>query len=177
LAPRLRPERRTALLVPATCWLCVATAGALAVTRVPLVAGMLVMACMFLSTVASIGFLSTLLVVTPDDRVGRVQSSAGFLSSLVQPFGPLAGGALLGALGPAGAFTAIGTVLAVSAAVVTFAPSARAVPPHEAPVVDAEDAEDAEAKERPGRPDAPPAAAGDVPGSGRADPAAAAPPH
>ncbi|MGW4183176.1 MFS transporter [Streptomyces albidoflavus] len=171
LAPRLRPERRTALLVPATCWLCVATAGALAVVRVPLVAGLLVMACMFLSTVASIGFLSTLLVVTPDDRVGRVQSSAGFLSSLVQPFGPLAGGALLGALGPAGAFTAIGAVLAVSAAVVTFAPSARAVPAYETAAGDPEDAQ------KPGRPDAPPAAGGDGPGSGRADPAAAAPPH
>lgn len=145
-----------------------ATAGALAVVRVPLVAGVLVMACMFLSTVASIGFLSTLLVVTPDDRVGRVQSSAGFLSSLVQPFGPLAGGALLGALGPAGAFTAIGTVLAVSAAVVTFAPSARAVPPHEGT---------AEDEGTPGKPAPPPAAGGDGPGTGRTDPAAAAPPH
>ncbi|MCS0636709.1 MFS transporter [Streptomyces sp. LP05-1] len=125
LAPRLHPELHGRPLITATCWTCAATAGVLAVVRLPLVAGALCALCMCLATVASIGFLTTLLVVTPGDRVGRVQSAAGFLSSLVQPLGPLAGGALLTALGPGGAFTALGAVLALSAAVVTLAPSAR----------------------------------------------------
>ncbi|MEU9567886.1 MFS transporter [Streptomyces sp. NPDC048161] len=138
LAPRLRPERHTWALITATCWFCVASALAMAWVRVPLFAGLLCAACMCLSTVASIGFLSTLLTVTPGDRVGRVQSAAGFLSSLVQPFGPLAGGVLLTAYGSRTTFGAIAGVLAVSAAIVTFAPSARPGPaaPEEPPASD-----------------------------------------
>ncbi|GAA2927846.1 MFS transporter [Kitasatospora cinereorecta] len=126
LAPRIGPDRYGRALIVATCWTCVLTAAALAWLRSPLVAGVLCAVCMCLATVASIGFLSTLLTVTPEDRVGRVQSAATFLSSIVQPFGPLAGGALLTALGSRAAFGAIGCVLAVSAAVVTLAPSVRA---------------------------------------------------
>ncbi|RPK64575.1 enterobactin exporter EntS [Streptomyces sp. ADI96-02] len=125
LAPRLNPERHTWGLILATCWTCVLTAGVLSWFSSPLVAGLLCALCTCLATIASIGFLSTLLVVTPDDRVGRVQSAAGFLSSLVQPFGPLAGGALLTALGSGPAFGVLAGVLGVSALVVTLAPSAR----------------------------------------------------
>ncbi|PCG86547.1 MFS transporter [Streptomyces sp. WZ.A104] len=126
LAPRIAPDRHVRPLLVITCWSCVLTAGVLAWLSSPLVAGLLCALCMCLSTVASIGFLSTLLIVTPEDRVGRVQSAASFLSSVVQPFGPLAGGALLTALGSRTAFVATGCVLALSAAVVTFAPSVRA---------------------------------------------------
>ncbi|MEV7299900.1 MFS transporter [Streptomyces clavifer] len=131
LAPRLGPDRHARALIVATCWACVLTAGALAWLSSPLAAGLLCALCMCLATIASIGFLSTLLIVTPEDRVGRVQSAASFLSSVVQPFGPLAGGALLTALGSRSAFGVIGCVLAVSALVVTFAPSVRsgAAPP------------------------------------------------
>lgn len=126
LAPRLAPDRHVRTLIVITCWSCVLTAAALAWVSSPLLAGLLCALCMGLSTVASIGFLSTLLIVTPEDRLGRVQSAASFLSSVVQPFGPLAGGALLTALGSSAAFGVTGCVLAVSAAVVTFAPSVRA---------------------------------------------------
>ncbi|MFC9150320.1 MFS transporter, partial [Streptomyces bacillaris] len=126
IAPRISPDRHARALIVATCWACVLTAAALAWLSSALLAGLLCAICMCLSTVASIGFLSTLLIVTPEDRIGRVQSAAGFLSSMVQPFGPLAGGALLTLLGSRIAFGAIGCVLAVSAAVVTLAPSVRA---------------------------------------------------
>ncbi|MGF1341665.1 MFS transporter [Streptomyces flavovirens] len=132
LAPRINPDRYSRALILATCWTCVAAAGTMAWLRNPLAAGAMCALCMCLSTIASIGFLSTLLIVTPEDRVGRVQSGASFLSSLVQPFGPLAGGALLTAFGARWAFTLTGCVLAASALVVTFAPSARAEPsPHD----------------------------------------------
>ncbi|MEU0134785.1 MFS transporter [Streptomyces sp. NPDC006296] len=138
LAPRIGPDRHSRLLIVATCWTCVAAAGVMAWVGQPLVAGLMCALCMCLSTVASIGFLSKLLVVTPEERVGRVQSAAGFLSSMVQPFGPLAGGALLTAFGARWAFALTGCVLALSALVVTFAPSARTEPsapagPAEAP--------------------------------------------
>ncbi|MFF1465808.1 MFS transporter [Streptomyces sp. NPDC058330] len=132
LAPRIGPDRHSRVLIVATCWTCVAAAGVMAWIGRPLVAGVMCALCMCLSTVASIGFLTKLLIVTPEERVGRVQSAAGFLSSMVQPFGPLAGGALLTAFGARWAFTLTGCVLAASALVVTFAPSARAEPsPHD----------------------------------------------
>ncbi|MFE7053168.1 MFS transporter [Streptomyces californicus] len=126
VAPRFAAERHVRALVVLTCWSCVATAAVLAWLGSPLVAGLLCALCMCLSTVASIGFLSTLLVVTPEERIGRVQSAAGFLSSIVQPFGPLAGGFLLTTLDSGAAFCVIGGVLAVSATVVTLSPSVRA---------------------------------------------------
>ncbi|WEH32195.1 MFS transporter [Streptomyces sp. AM 4-1-1] len=128
IAPKLRPEDHSWALIVATCWGCVLTAGLLAWIRQPLAAGLLCAACMCLATVASIGFLSTMLVVTPNDRVGRVQSAASFLSTLVQPFGPLVGGVLLGALGAVGAYGVLGGVLALSAAVITLTPSVRRGP-------------------------------------------------
>ncbi|MFF0057183.1 MFS transporter [Streptomyces microflavus] len=127
-APRISPARHSRVLIVATCWTCVAAAGVMAWLSQPVVAGLMCALCMFLSTVASIGFLSKLLVVTPEEKVGRVQSAAGFLSSMVQPFGPLAGGALLMAFGPRWAFALTGCVLAASALVVTFAASARREP-------------------------------------------------
>ncbi|MER7698922.1 MULTISPECIES: MFS transporter [unclassified Streptomyces] len=126
IAPRLAPDRHVRTLIVITCWSCVSTAAALAWLSSALVAGLLCALCMCLSTIASIGFLSTLLIITPEDRLGRVQSAASFLSSVVQPFGPLAGGVLLTALGSRAAFGVTGCVLAVSAAVVTLAPSVRA---------------------------------------------------
>ncbi|MEV6260368.1 MFS transporter [Streptomyces sp. NPDC051784] len=139
IAPRIGPDRHARLLILATCWMCVLTAWTMAWLTQPLVAGVLCAVAMCLATVASIGFLSTLLIVTPEDRVGRVQSAAGFLSSIVQPFGPLAGGALLTAFGGRTAFLVIGCVLAVSAAVVTLAPSARTAPVPPAEETDATD--------------------------------------
>ncbi|MEV5158403.1 MFS transporter [Streptomyces sp. NPDC053728] len=131
LAPRMRPDRRTRSLILATCWTCVLAAGVMAWISRPLVAGLMCALCMCLSTIASIGFLSTLLLVTPEEKVGRVQSAAGFLSSMVQPLGPLAGGILLSAFGVRWAFALTGCVLAASALVVTFAPSARETPSRE----------------------------------------------
>ncbi|MFD4664167.1 MFS transporter [Streptomyces halstedii] len=134
IAPRINPDRHSRLLILSTCWTCVTAAGGMAWFTDPLVAGALCALCMCLATIASIGFLSTLLIVTPEERVGRVQSAASFLSSIVQPFGPLAGGALLTAFGARWAFTLTGCVLAVSALVVTLAPSARQrIAPHRTP--------------------------------------------
>ncbi|MET9090456.1 MFS transporter [Streptomyces cyaneofuscatus] len=126
LAPKIAPDRHARALIIATCWSCVLTAAALAWISSAVLAGVLCALCMALSTIASIGFLSTLLIVTPEDRIGRVQSAAGFLSSIVQPFGPLAGGLLLATLGTRSAFGVIGCVLAVSAAVVTLSSAVRA---------------------------------------------------
>ncbi|MGW4892552.1 MFS transporter [Kitasatospora sp. NPDC004240] len=128
LAPKVKAQARTAPLVAATCWACAGTAAVLAVVQHPLLIGVLCGACICLSSVASIGFLSTLLLATPPDRVGRVQSSAGFLSTLVQPFGPLVGGALLGGWGLTTTFGLLGAVFALCAAVVSWAPSARRGP-------------------------------------------------
>lgn len=128
LAPRLDGRARDGGLVAVSCWAAALTAGVLVVTRAPALIGLLCAACMCLSTIASIGFVSGMLLAAPKDRIGRVQSAAGFLSTLVQPFGPLAGGALLGALGGTRAFAVLALAIALCAAVVTWAPPVRRGP-------------------------------------------------
>ncbi|MEV8325701.1 MFS transporter [Kitasatospora sp. NPDC056731] len=136
LAPRLeartgaraRPGASDGRLVALSCWAAAATAGVLVLTRIPLLIGLLCAVCMCLSTVASIGFVSGMLLAAPPDRIGRVQSAAGFLSTLVQPFGPLVGGALLGALGGTRTFALLALAISLCAAVVTWAPPVRRGP-------------------------------------------------
>ncbi|MFE7592309.1 MFS transporter, partial [Kitasatospora sp. NPDC057512] len=128
LAPRLGARARDGSLVALACWSCALTAGVLVLTRVPLLIGLLCAVCMCLSTVASIGFVAGMLVAAPPDRAGRVQSAAGFLSTLVQPFGPLVGGLLLGSLGGTRTFALLALAIALCAAVVTWAPPVRRGP-------------------------------------------------
>ncbi|MEV7927089.1 MFS transporter [Kitasatospora sp. NPDC088779] len=126
--PEARPGVRDGRLVALSCWAAAATAGVLVLTRIPLLIGLLCAVCMCLSTVASIGFVSGMLLAAPPDRIGRVQSAAGFLSTLVQPFGPLVGGALLGALGGTRTFALLALAISLCAAVVTWAPPVRRGP-------------------------------------------------
>ncbi|MFJ3218934.1 MFS transporter [Kitasatospora sp. NPDC086801] len=131
LAPKLagaRPGARDGGLVALSCWAAAATAGVLVLTRAPVLIGLLCAVCMCLSTVASIGFVSGMLLAAPPDRIGRVQSAAGFLSTLVQPFGPLAGGAMLGTLGGTRTFALLALAISLCAAVVTWAPPVRRGP-------------------------------------------------
>nr|WP_063780403.1 MFS transporter [Kitasatospora sp. MY 5-36] len=128
LAPRIAARARDGSLVALACWACALTAGVLVLTRAPLVIGLLCAVCMCLSTVASIGFVSGMLTAAPPDRIGRVQSAAGFLSTLVQPFGPLVGGVLLGSLGGTRTFALLALAIALCAAVVTWAPPVRRGP-------------------------------------------------
>ncbi|MEU9075475.1 MFS transporter [Kitasatospora sp. NPDC048538] len=119
---------RDGSLVALSCWAAAVTAGVLVLTREPVLIGLLCAVCMCLSTVASIGFVSGMLLAAPPDRIGRVQSAAGFLSTLVQPFGPLVGGALLGAFGGTRTFALLALAIALCAAVVTWAPPVRRGP-------------------------------------------------
>mgnify|MGYP004494952759 CR=1 FL=1 len=119
LAPALHPERRSGLLIAATCWVCTAASAVLWLTHPPLVIALCIAACTMIAGIGSIGFLTTLLEMTPEALVGRVQSAAGFLSSLAQPLGPLAAGLLLGAYGAGTTFALLGAVFAGCALVVT----------------------------------------------------------
>jgi hypothetical protein len=80
------------------------------------------------ASVASIGFSTSLLMATPEHMVGRVQSAAGFASSLVQPLGPLGGGVLLATWGADTAYLVLGGVFLLCAALVSWAPSVRRQP-------------------------------------------------
>jgi MFS family permease len=124
-APRLRPEQRPRILIVATCWTCVAAVAVMALWQQPLVMGLLAAACLCMGSVANVGFLATLLVATPEDKVGRVQSAAGLLSSLVQPLAPVAAGAMLGLWGATATFGWLTAAFAVCAIVISWAPSAR----------------------------------------------------
>jgi MFS family permease len=125
VAPRLRPEDHARVLIAGTCWVCAAAVAVLAFVRQPLLIGVVIAVCTALASVASIGFLTTLLRMTPDDKVGRVQSAAGFLSSLAQPLGPLGAGAALGTLGAAATFGLLGGVITLCAVATTWAGAVR----------------------------------------------------
>lgn len=125
LAPRVPSRWRSATLIALTCWVCGIDALLLTINQNPLYVGALCAACVAMAAVAGIGFLTSLLESAPQHMVGRVQSAAGFISSLVQPLGPLAGGALLAAHGARTAYTALGAVFLVCALVLTCAPSVR----------------------------------------------------
>jgi hypothetical protein len=64
-------------MIALTCWARAAAAGILAVRRdVPLMGG-LVAVCLAVAAVASVGFVAALVVSSPPDAIGRVQSAAG----------------------------------------------------------------------------------------------------
>jgi MFS family permease len=128
LAPRTHPDRRAGVLIASACWTCAGAVGVLTLAHPPIVIGLLAAACMAMASLASIGFLTTLLLATPEEKVGRVQSAAGFLSSLAQPLGPLAAGALLGAWGATATLGVLGCVFTVCSIVVTWSPSVRRPP-------------------------------------------------
>jgi predicted MFS family arabinose efflux permease len=125
LAPKLRPDERPRTVMVATCWSFAATVAVLTVSRQPLVMGLLTGACMVLGAVSSIGLLTVLLVATPKGLTGRVQSAASLISSLAQPLGPVAAGAMLSAWGATATFGALTGVFGVCAVIITWAPSTR----------------------------------------------------
>ncbi|MET9913378.1 MFS transporter [Streptomyces sp. NPDC006476] len=128
LAPRVPPALRTGRLIGATCWACTGTALLLPISQNPLYVGMLCALAIATASMASIGFLTALLAATPERMVGRVQSAAGFISSIVQPLGPLAGGVLLAACGAGTTYLVLGGVFLMCAAVISWAPSVRREP-------------------------------------------------
>ncbi|MGW2520685.1 MFS transporter [Streptomyces sp. NPDC001617] len=129
LAPKVPSGLRPGMLIGATCWVCTGAALLLPASRSPLYVGMLCSLVIATASVASIGFLTSLLTATPEHMVGRVQSAAGFVSSLVQPLGPLAGGALLVSCGASTTYLVLGGVFLTCAALVSWAPSVRRQPP------------------------------------------------
>ena len=128
LAPKVPTGLRPGTLIGATCWACTGTALLLVVSQRPLYVGALCALTVATASVGSIGFATSLVVATPEHMVGRVQSAAGFASSLVQPLGPLAGGALLAARGTDTAYLVLGGVFLLCALLVSWAPSVRAQP-------------------------------------------------
>jgi MFS family permease len=128
VAPRVDGRFSAGTLITATCWACAGAVVVMAVDQNILLMGAVCAATMVLAAIASIGFRTSLLLATPQDRVGRVQSAAGFLSSIAQPAGPVVGGALLGAYGARHAFAALAAVFAVCALIVMLSPSVRRGP-------------------------------------------------
>ena len=128
LAPKVPSGLRPGTLISVTCWTCTGTTLLLPVSQSPLYVGVLCALTIATASVGSIGFATSLLVATPEHLVGRVQSAAGFSSSLVQPLGPLAGGVLLAAWGADTAYLALGAVFLLCALLVSWAPSVRREP-------------------------------------------------
>lgn len=119
LAPRLRPELHAARYIAAVSWSLPGALAVLVVTHPPALVAILTGTCMAAASIATIGFTTILLTLTPDHLVGRVQSAAGFTSSLVQPLGPVLAGAALQAWGASTTFGALAAIFLVCALAVT----------------------------------------------------------
>ncbi|MFC1401218.1 MULTISPECIES: MFS transporter [Streptacidiphilus] len=128
LAGKVPAELRPGTMIAATCWACTGTALLLPISQSPLYVGALCSLTIATASMGSVGFATSVLVATPEHLVGRVQSAAGFVSSLIQPLGPLAGGALLTVWGADTAYLVLGGVFLVCAALVSWAPSVRSEP-------------------------------------------------
>jgi len=126
VAPRVQTSGgRSATLIRATCWTCAAAVGVLAISHPPVLIGLMAAVCMAMASVASVGFLTSLLMLTPEVMTGRVQSAANLLSSLAQPLGPLSAGVLLSTWGASPTLGLLACIFAVCAIAVTWAPSIR----------------------------------------------------
>ena len=128
LAPRVPDRLRPRTRISGVAWACALLAALLPLSSNALYSGALCALCVAVAAVASISFMTTLLTVTPDELVGRVQNAAGLLSSLVQPVAPLIGGVLLTEWGGAAAYRVLAAVFLVCALILAVAPSARRAP-------------------------------------------------
>ncbi|MGI5413789.1 MFS transporter [Streptomyces chartreusis] len=125
LAPRLPTSLRPVVLISGTCWVCAGAAAALQFSDNPFFVGGCCAVSLALGSAAGIGFTTSLLMTAPSNMVGRVQSAAGFVSSLVQPLGPVAGGALLAAYGTQVTYLSLALIFLLCAMSISWAPSVR----------------------------------------------------
>jgi MFS family permease len=128
VAPFLRAQERTRASILIACWVCAASVFALALVSNIVAVALLVASCTLPAAVANIAFSANMLLATPDDLVGRVQATAGFISMIFQPVGPLAGGLLLSRIGERATFTALAAALACGALAATRARGLRQIP-------------------------------------------------
>lgn len=129
LAPLLRAQERTRASILIACWTCATAVFSLSLVSNVLAVALLMASCTLTAAVANIAFSANMLLATPRDLIGRVQAAAGFISMIVQPVGPLAGGVLLSRIGEHDTFTILGAALAGGAIAATIARGLRAVPP------------------------------------------------
>lgn len=128
LAPKLRSHQRPRATILLCSWTAACAVPLMALAPNGVVMGAFIAPCMLVAGLGNNAFATVMLLVTPTNLTGRVQTAAGFASMLAQPIGPLAGGLLADRIGTGPTFGLLGAVLAVAAAVATVAPGLRTVP-------------------------------------------------
>lgn len=120
LAPRLKAHEHPRATILFACWTCTGASALLVVTHNAFAMGSLIAVSLLVAAVGNVGFATTMLLLTPSELVGRVQSAGGFVSMAVQPLGPLAGGLLLGRFGPRLTFAILAGVVLCGAVAATL---------------------------------------------------------
>ena len=120
-ATRLKARQHTRSAILVACWTSAVAVSLLTLAPGSVVIALLVCCCLVTATVANVAFAATMLVVTPDGLVGRVQAAAAFVSLAAQPLGPLAGGLLLEHVGEQTTFGILAGVLTIGALAATVA--------------------------------------------------------
>jgi MFS family permease len=128
LAARWRAQQRPRAAILLACWTCAAAVSAMGLAASGWIVALLIGGCTFTTAIANVAFSANMLVLSPGDLVGRVQAAAGFISMIVSPAGPLAGGVLLASIGARASFTVLGAVLAGFAVVASLSGGLRQHP-------------------------------------------------
>ncbi|MEU5884355.1 MFS transporter [Spirillospora sp. NPDC047279] len=128
-APALLRRLRPPAVLLGSAWLLAATIAGLALLSDRTWA----MAALLCGAIFTVPVFNTLfgtyqIQLTPDALQGRVAGAATFVTGAAQPFGPLLGGLLFDAAGPAPTFALLAGLLALSALALTALPSARRLP-------------------------------------------------
>ncbi|MBF4162648.1 MFS transporter [Nocardioides acrostichi] len=128
VAPWLIERLPTGWLTIAVAWSPLPLALPMAWWGHPLVVALGLGLVSVLNPAGNAGMTSYRLTVTPDELVGRVQSSTQFVAMCSLPLAPVTAGTLLALLGGQGAMLAAGLLCAVTALVPTLSRGVRRVP-------------------------------------------------
>jgi len=107
------------------CLVCAAGMGAVGWWPSVLTLAVVVGSCFLVAATATTVFATVVMIRTPAELQGRVQSAAGFVSMGITPVGPVVVGALLDGVGVGPTFGVLALVMAVAAVPAWLAPSLR----------------------------------------------------
>jgi MFS family permease len=127
-APWIIERVATGRLTVLTTWAFVPLLVPLALWNQPAVVAAALGLGLLLNPAGNAGIGSYRIAVTPDHLQGRLQSTMQFVSMSAMPLSPVLAGALLHALGGAGAIAALGALIAAVALIPTLSRSVRSVP-------------------------------------------------
>ncbi|WP_018788864.1 MFS transporter [Micromonospora sp. CNB394] len=122
---KLRPK----LVLVAINWVWAALLPLLLLTSNPLILGLIAAACAFAGPLWNVVILNYQMAIVPEHMMGRITSTAIFVTSGVMPVGSLGAGFMIAEFGPVHALVVLCVIMLVIAIAAAVSPSVRHAPP------------------------------------------------